>query len=502
MANREDILPSRLVRTLRARLFRGALGSTLLATLLSGWTLLGITTLLVPIAPTTQSILMGVVLASSLAIGYLYAIRKTPPLPNVAQLFDQANALPDLLSTALDFEARGQGSAIETLAKRHIQQRLAVLHPFRFPQYGVARLIPWFAIPIFLLGLGNWLAFNTPPSRPAAPRALEVAQALEKLAETTEKLAEEKSQPQALEQLAEASRRIAKEIMQASRMQDVYVGLATLSEASKAAAAQTAPLDLLQREALKEALAETRAEDFDAEKSSPSGLPEAQTLEKMLAEAAQKRVPQDLARQLQATVMDAASLSQEQQQQLEQMLNQIAQDESSEDAMQRLGQLGDSTRPENQAANAFTNDLEALRDALQRGQSLESVGGALASLLDEAPDQFVLQDSAVGGTDSLGDGGQPGTEFDQGSGGDPLGDTLSPGIDPTVALRLGNSSPDAERLTTLFRRAATDEEARRKYEERLRAFGPIEAETTDRESLPPTRREWVRRYFEGIRPAR
>ncbi|MFQ3577661.1 MAG: hypothetical protein SNJ52_01445 [Verrucomicrobiia bacterium] len=503
MPEQEDILPSRLVGGLCARLFRGAIGWTFLACLLVGWTLLGIATLLASITPATQVAVAGVVLILSLAISYLYAQRRALTPARVAQLFDRTNRLPDLLATAFELENREQVTTMEFLALRNIRRQLALARPFQLPEYGVARLIPWFLVPILLLALGNWFAWKSPSAVPFLPRAAEVAQTLEKLASTAEEMAAKRDEPKPLNQLAEAARRIAEEIMRASRIQEIYTGLATLSDAAKDVAAQTAPLDPLQREALKDALAEKLALDRGEENLPSPAAPEPQTFQEMVSEAAQELGPQDLARSLQAAVMDASTLSPEQQRQLEDLLGQIARDGSRESAMQRLGQLGDpSPRPENEAANAFADDLEALRDALQRGESLDAVGGALAALLDQPPDQLVLQQSPGGSGDPLGIGGQPGSAVDQGPGSDPLGDTSPHGIDPAVALRLNSSSPDAERLTTLLRRAATDEQARREYEQRLQSFGPIEADAADRESLPPTRREWVRRYFEAIRPAR
>ncbi len=532
-----DLLAARL-RAVRRRLLAQRLLDWLSAGLLAaGGMLLAIGAIRLGLgqAPFQVAWLAGAVGAAALAAA-IGGAAGWKNLRETARWIDARAGTHDRFQTALAFGQRPDPTPFEALTLAECARYLAAFSVPRWTPIRVPRRAAWLAIPAISLALICWhAALGTTHPAPAPALDAAVAQraaALEKLAEKIKKEQPSAPSPE-LDRLAAEMQAAAKRLKSDSGQDAASKTKSALGELSSLEAmldamkqaGQTPTVSPAELAALAAALAANDQTRAAAESLQKGELEKAAgQLESLLQQLkAQGNATQALAQLAQSLQEQAAKLTDAEKNEVARQMEQAAQGaqsgetQLSEQALQRLAELlrragkngaggqlsrgsGQGTPMTERQLQALLSALENMKDGLQpgNGQPGDGNGNQRALALVES---FA---KSGGGQPSSGQtaSGAPGSERDEGTRDNPLGDTAQ--ARPTAAgpaSRIEGMLGNGQSLEELVGANADRSKASRPYKELYQALAPAAQDAVEQEDIPLGSRPFIRRYFENIRPS-
>ena len=470
--------------------------------------------------------------AAGAAGALLVTLLRFPSSERAAALADRVGATNDRLLTALRFLEKGAPTEFEKLAVAEAAawmkgRDLRPLVPVRPP-----RETPWLAVPLAMLALLWWGAFQD-----AAERARRVSEETAVVAATVtqlDRIASQLGERANPEREAEL-RRIAERLRQSAA--HLRAEAAAGNDARKAALRKLATLEDLVRQlrrpeaatpaelqALAGALAKhdsTREAGLDIQNDRLADAA------KKLADSAKHQTPDTQAAEqtLRQALDHLAARRDEVSRQVEDLQRAAAGGGPGEvlkeiagllDELQRSGALAKGVakpgRPDAARQPMKDADLKKLLGALQDMKALQQDGAGPGATPDggaEPPESAIAMldfhppDNAPDGEGSIrAPTGRPGDERDSGTTADPFGPGSTTPDDSRRKEQLSGQLAEGESLAALIPAAAGgDEKAARRYRELFEAAAANAADAVEQEAIPLGARFLIRRYFEAIRPA-
>lgn len=469
----------------------------------------------------------GVAAAAAAALALIAVVARRRNFVEVAGIVDRLGGTRDRFLTAFHFAAEPRDEMQSLAVRESVQfvrgRDFSRLIPVRMP-----REAAFLVVPIIALALLQWEAretFATRAAETAAARAAveDTAKKLEELARQTSE-ASEQEKNEDLKKLAEQLQRSAEQLRANATNPD---------DASKSALRELSALEQLvqemqqspgaatpeELEALAKALEENDATKEAAEAMAKGDLAKAaEALEKamqQLAEQKDERTPeqirqaleqamkrlaeqkqlseamQKMAQQMQRSPAGKGGNSSETAKQLAQMLRQMAQGKTGQQAG---GQMSEQ---------AMKNLLSALQN-MKFGDGQGEPGGP--SQPGNSPG-VAMQDFGKGDPGALpgpGDpqqpSGQPGSERDTGTTDSPFGKDANPAGQDGRTEHIAGRQGEGESLQQSLTSAGDQSKSNRGYKQLYEALAPAAQEAVLQENIPLGSRFFIKRYFESIRP--
>ena len=491
-----------------------------------------------------RSLTLREVLETAVVLVVLATLAGATTREAAAALIDRLAGTHDRFHTALAFSAR-EGAGRTPLEELTLAECVRYIDAFP-----VRRWVPlrpprtlWFvAAPLVSLALLCWhesLGIGRPPRDAALAAAVaQRADALQTIADRLHPPDEKSPQPE-LNKVADAMKRSAQRLKEAADAADAEKLKTALKELSSLeamlnamkAAAQEPKVSPAELNALAAALAATPLGKDAADAIQQGKLEKAAgELEKLLQQMQQQGDAQQALQQLaQAMQEQASKLTEAEKNAVAQQMEQAAQAaqsgqaQLSQEAMQRLADLmrqagkngansqrqassGSSGKPMTaQQMQSLLNALENMKDGLQQpggdgsnpGPPQDGPGEGQSLALVES----FTKNGGIDGKPGDQPSGVPGGEHDSGHPDKLFADT--PPDAPKIegqAHRLEGVLGNGESLQELVNSPSGPAKASRRYRELYEAMAPGAQNTVEQENIPLGSRNFVRRYFENIRP--
>lgn len=410
------------------------------------------------------------VLALPLVAALIWAVFRWRSLAVVAREVDARAGTKDRFSTELQATGETPWTAALHREVAAYAGNLKLGEHLKLPRPG--RSFFWLAIPLLaLVGLEGFHHLRL------ARLAGELAGARRMLEEAQKAAATQKENPE----LAEAAKEIEHALKNLPDSNEpLREALRALAELERKLSAAGGPDALSPAEAA--ALAEAVAE------ASPQLAGELQSGDhQRAAESVAKLDPAALAKALEQAAKHLES----------RRLQELAQDQK---AQQQLGSILKSSKGEG-SGQGRKKFLSALRDIKQGngGESQEGENPGGEGNPNEAPNGGEKPESSL--ADNAPPGGAPGSDKDQGKGGDVGGekDALSEAAGPEEFV--AGQMADGASLVEMLRAAGGDDPAaRRAWKSAYQSAAPAALDAVAQEEIPAGSRLLVKRYFEAIRP--
>ncbi len=467
-------------------------------------------------------------------------------LARTARRLDRLAATHDRFHTALTLAGRPPDgrTAFEKMALAECARFVAAFDfrpviPLRFPWQGW--FVPAPLIAYASLALYGALGIGQPPHDPALDAAVtRRADALEAIADRLRQNPN-KTPPQ-LDKIADEMKRSAARLKESQHQTDAERQKSALKEISSLEAMldamkqakQDGKISPGELSALAAALAAHEASRDAAESLKNGRLEQAagqleQLLQRLKEQGDASQTLQQLAQSMQE---QAAKLTDSEKNEVARQMEQAAQGAQSgqgqlsqpmlqrlADLLRRAGQNGSPSSP--QAANGkggppmtekqlqdLINSLENMKEGLRpgEGEGDEKTAGQLQDSQGGGPSMLATVESfgqKASGNPSAGDkpSGMPGGEHDSGHPDQLYGDKSTDAAKAGNAKRLEGLLGEGESLQELTAAGGGGPaRAGRRYKELYEAMAPAAQESVEQENIPLGSRQYIRRYFENIRP--
>ena len=459
-----------------------------------------------------------------------------------AALIDRLAGTHDRFHTALAFTARDGGARtpLEDLSLAECARYIDAFPVRRWTPLRPPRTTWFLLAPLVSLGLLCWhasLGIGRPPRDAALDAA--VARRAEVLQTIAAKLHPHDDKSADLDKVADAMKRSAEKLEEAANAPDAEKLKTALGELSSLEAmlnamkeaAQEQKISPAEMNALAAALAAT-PEGKDASESLQQGQLEkaADALEKLLQQMQQSPDAAQAMQQLAQSMQEqAAKLTEQEKNAVAQQMQQAAQaaqsgqEQLSQQAMQRLADLlrkagknGGSGQQQQASSGSqgkpitaqqmqdLLNALENMKDGLQQpggdgdnpGQPQDGQGQGQSLALVES----FTKNGGIDGKPGDQPSGVPGGEHDAGHPDKLFSDTQAEAPKEGQAHRLEGMLGNGESLQELVHAPSGPAKASRRYRDLYEAMAPGAQNTVEQENIPLGSRNFVRRYFENIRP--
>ncbi len=470
----------------------------------------------------------------------IYTLGSVSPVEDTAMWIDRRAGTHDRFHTVLDFAARPELTALETLTLAEGARYIEQFPVRRWTPIRVPRAWWCVAVPLVSLALLAWhasLEIGKTPRDPALDAA--VARRAEALETLADRLPHDDRQTPDLDKVADAMKRSAERLKDSQREGDeqklkTALGEISSLEAMLAAMKQAAKDQKIspgELAALAAALAASEPAKAAGESVKQGQLEQAgdqleKLAEQMKAQGSGAQALQELAQSMQE---QAAQLSESEKNEVAREMQQAAQSaqsgqaQLSAQAMQRLAELlrqasknGAGQRQASSKTGAtggpisqqrlqdLLNSLENMKDGLQPGGEGQAPGQPGDG--QEGGQSLALVESFAkkeGGTPGNGEkpSGLPGGERDQGTNDHLLADRAADALKSEgPSKRLEGMLGDGASLQELVGATSSSARASRPYRNLYEAIAPAEQNSVEQENIPLGSRYFVRRYFENIRP--
>ncbi len=460
------------------------------------FTLAGALLLFLPLHFLNVQLVLGAAMALFLScLGLAVLVTGKSPSALVGA-FDREHSLDATLTTALELARSDRRDSLQQLALQQARRCLKSL-----PSQNEGRAIPgnpwaWMAVPCALFALASLrpdLSVQPPNAGQTAENAeiLAVKTALRALSSRVEALARRVNAPE-IEGLARATDETAEAISSTMQKNEIFAALSELRRKSEPLSAQGGPREAEEKEGEANSQGESNTTDtspqgesgeqgvFSTERGRDS--PGHEQVGAMISEAASNNVG--------TAGMDNSGKTEQ---------ASAAMMDSNTD--QQAGNSGNKKTPNGQDASRmareYQEEIDRIKQALRDGQAStglqqidsESGGDTPSGSSNPTPSETAGQEQ--GGSPSA--GGGPGKR----PGAEPGTDVA--GQEELRPERLQGEMEDGAALISMFERAGSDPAVAKSLAERLEEAPEADVDSVDRDEIPRSQRDLIRRYFELLR---
>ena len=464
--------------------------------------------------------------------------------PQAAALIDRVAGTHDRFHTALEFSGRAdeRRTPLEALTLAECARYIDAFPVRRWTPLRVPRAFVCVVVPLVSLGMLCWyasLGIGRPPHDAVLDAA--VAKRAEALRQIAARIhaADDKTPRPELDKVADAMKRSAERLKEAANANDDKKLRTALKELSSLEAmlnamkeaAKEPKISPAEMNALAAALAATTqgkdaAEDIEKGQLEQAAGEMEKLLEQMKGQGDAAQTLQQLAQSMQE---QAAKLTEQEKSEVAQQMEQAAQgaqsgqEQLSKQALQRLADLlrragkkgANSQRQASSGSGGkpmtakqmqdLLNALENMKDGLQQpggdGQSPGSPNDRQGEGQSLALVESFTNNGGLDGKPGDKPSGMPGGEHDTGHPDNIFTDKPSDLPKPQgQAHRLEGMLGDGSSLQELVDSPSGPAKAGRRYRDLYEAMAPAAQDTVEQENIPLGSRNFVRRYFENIRP--